>query len=390
MTDSGFLRGSRAMVGLGIREVPDQLYSRCRVQVTGLDPFFGQPPLRETVTPRNSPFIDGAFSVRGNPASTHVWNDDGIGIRCSYDMQADGLNFYHHELRFFPVVTLNSPEPLSVDGWLDEWVSPLVWLTTLATGQVQEATYVGLKSTSGVTSSQGATEVTAQVFGPWISQAPYASTGRRVDELGRPLESVISLAESSLSLPSLIRQSKAIEATSNPFPELYRLALIPDLPERARFLYLLQAFEGLHGFENDAQDEADAETHRARRSAILNGLAGALEREDIQYVRETWPSRPPSNLARVLAKLNVALPAAAASAVESLRTTELARAYPSETSVYEMLRLIRNDLAHGRRSYSDSVLVPWNRLLDRLARAHMLRLLRCPQSMVEDALVATD
>ena len=236
MTDSGFLRGSRAMVGLGIREVPDQLYSRCRVQVTGLDPFFGQPPLRETVTPRNSPFIDGAFSVRGNPASTHVWNDDGIGIRCSYDMQADGLNFYHHELRFFPVVTLNSPEPLSVDGWLDEWVSPLVWLTTLATGQVQEATYVGLKSTSGVTSSQGATEVTAQVFGPWISQAPYASTGRRVDELGRPLESVISLAESSLSLPSLIRQSKAIEATSNPFPELYRLALIPDLPERARFL----------------------------------------------------------------------------------------------------------------------------------------------------------
>ena len=390
MLDSGFLHSRAALVGLGVAQVPEQRYSVCRVQVTGLDPLFGRPPLREVAVPRNSPFIDATFSARGEPASSQVWKEEGIEIRCSYDMKASGPNFYHHELSFVPIVTLKAEASLTLDEWLDDWVAPLVWLTTLATGQQQKISWLGLKSTSDQSPPDGATEATAQVFGAGISQAPYRSTGRPVDDEGRRIRSLIALSDSGLSLPALLRRSKSIEATANPFPELYRLVLMTELPERSRFLYLVQALEGLHGFENRVRLEASAEEHRTIRSAVLKRLAGVLDRKDADYLRDTWPNRPPGNLARVLQELNTELPSSASASIEPLRETELGREFGQAEPVIDMLRGIRNNLAHGDRGYDNTALAPWNDVLDRLARAHMLRLLDCPQSVVEGAIVAED
>jgi hypothetical protein len=68
---------------------------------------------------------------------------------------------------------------------------------------------------------------------------------------------LFTASELPAPLPDVIERWRQLDSSDNPFPELYRLASAPDLPERARFLYLVQALEGLHGFEHNADDRRE-------------------------------------------------------------------------------------------------------------------------------------
>jgi hypothetical protein len=388
MLDSGVLVAGYAAVGLSIRHVPGQQYTKCRVQVTGLDALFGRPPLRAIEIPVKQPFLDATFSATGDPLSTQFWSEVGIEVRCSYDLQTTGLNPYHHELKFFPIVTFKSTTPLTLVAWLDSWLDPLVWLTTLSTGRTQMMSWLGLKQTTSIQGREPS-ELTAQVFGPGISQEPYESRGRLVDDDGQPVHSLISLASDGVSLLALLRRARELAASDNPFPELYRLTLTTELPERARFLYLVQALEGLHGFENRMGELAARKAHQAHRLEILSRARESLDARDIRYLRETWTNRLPGNLERVMDDLVAALPHGAAEIFHSLSRDGLVLRGKSSSTAASVIREIRNGLAHGSRGYAPQLLRPWSNALDTLARAHMLRLLGCPAGVIQEALGQT-
>jgi len=75
----------------------------------------------------------------------------------------------------------------------------------------------------------------------------------------------------------------------------------------------------------------------------------------------------------------------------ALEATELVKRVRSDPrkpdSMPAALRLVRNDLAHGTRGYDTLELSDVADLLDRVARAHLLRILGCPESAQRSALL---
>lgn len=56
-----------------------------------------------------------------------------------------------------------------------------------------------------------------------------------------------------------------------------------------------------------------------------------------------------------------------------------------QPNVENAIRYVRNDLAHGNRNCTERDLRRWTDVLDALCRAHLIRLLSCPPSVMEAA-----
>jgi hypothetical protein len=289
---------------------------------------------------------------------------------------------------------VESDELRTVDQWVDEFVTPLVRLLTLATRRPQKVSWVTLERTSGLSSGIEAREwpIRAQLFGSGISQGPFISEDAS-DWRESGTRPIFDLASTGLVLPALLRAWRDVDSGDNPFVELYRLAMFQrDLPKRAQFLYLVQALEALHGYEHRQADATAATRYQARRKETIDRLhvSGALD-EDIRFLKQAWPSRPREDLARRLRSLirHRDLPPVVRQTVESLRSTGIF-AEVNESTVENAIRHVRNDLAHGNRNYAEWNLRRWTDVLDALCRVHLLRLLGCSSTVMEGAFRVLD
>lgn len=379
-----------ALVGLNARHVADQAYEELVVQATGLDLLFGRPPLKSVRWPHDQArYLDGEFAATGEPDSTQEWDEPHAKVTCSYWSQQSSVdNPYRFELRFAPVVSVKADHGRRIDEWLAGYVNPLVSLLTLATRKPQTISWVRFRHPpKTVEGGRRQWPVDAQLFGSGISQTPYVSEDaaewRRSET--RP---IFNLASSGLPLPEMLRAWRGLEDGENPFVELYRLAMFQrDLPQRAQFLYLVQALEALHSYEHRRKDTADAATYKRRRDETITRLVTAgVEADDLKFLKSAWSSRPRDDLARRLRSLvrHTGLPTKSRQVVDGLSATDI-YAELRERNVESAIRRIRNDLAHGNRNYADRGLRPWTEVLDALCRAHLLRLLSCPPSVMEAA-----
>jgi hypothetical protein len=374
-----------ALVGLGIRKVEDQLYRKCRVQLTGLDAFFGRAPLDEWTVPQAIPFAGQTFSARATMDAAQSWDDDAVSARCSYDLHFDGPP-HGLSIRFFPIVTFSLAETTSILDWFNDWVEPLLAVASLATGRAQSITWMGLTVEAGASDGD---HITAQVFGHTIGAEPYASSTRLAHEYLVSDSLVFSLYQSGLSLPAVLIRWRELSASQNPFPELFQLVVSqPDLPERARYLYLIQALEGLHGYENNASDELKRKQHEVRRDSLIAKVKETLGGSGASYLSRRWSKRPMVSLETRILGLLAQLPPTATDRVKALTSTGLAARLPSGLTPPELIRQVRNDLAHGNQNFDARELAPWTGVLEQLARAHMLRLLGCPVDVVARAVEA--
>src|SRR5205085_517626 len=114
----------------------------------------------------------------------------------------------------------------------------------------------------------------------------------------RPLFTLHALP---LPLPQLVASWRDLRASANPFVELYGLTLFQrDLPARARFLYLVQALEALHGYEHQAKDEERAEEFKKERLAVIaEAETAGLAAESVKFLRD----KPLDSLDRRLREL---------------------------------------------------------------------------------------
>jgi len=395
-----------AVVGIGVGQVEGDAYERIRMQITGGDLLFGVAPIKATRWPANTEaHLQGLFGAEGNPGSTHEWGDheSGVSIKCSYEYSFSMGNSYHHEMRFAPVIAMTSPTPRTVDEWISAWVMPLLRVASLATRQPQRIAWITVEA--GDPDAEGVErrhQPSGVVFGSGITQAPYqAEFPKEFREWEtRPLFTLDSLP---VPLQDLIVRWRGLESDKNPFLELYTQALMQnDLPQRARFLYLVQALEALHGHENQEADDQSQAVHMAKRTAALDDLAAVDADEAVvaspvrerlvsatRFIRKNLSKRQPDSLDRRIGALVKQLPE---SVRESLSTPEMATIEADliedgQTTLPNQFRVLRNWLSHGVKNYPPAEVRPWARSLETLCRAHSLRLLGFDEQAIVDGLV---
>jgi hypothetical protein len=192
-------------------------------------------------------------------------------------------------------------------------------------------------------------------------------------------------------LPVLLRRWRRLGSGDSPFVALYRLALLdPDLPLRARYLYLIQALEALHGYENRAKEDKAQRRFAADRKKLIAEIEGlGVDPSRVSFLRDNWSNRRQISLASRLSDLVKRVPAPVRERLERPEMAPIAedlRTQHQATVLQEQLGVLRNALSHGRRNYPEADLKPWVESVDLICRAHLLRLLGFNDAAVEAAL----
>lgn len=217
------------------------------IQVTHLDAFAARSPLASQTMPGDPAerHEAPAWGVTLDKTSTQVWQDDDAEVSVSYNGSAEIGGWYRFGLKFSPVIDIELKHPISLAQFMTEWAWPIKGIISAATGKNETITYL---SCSPVIEGDDRppSRRRFQVFQASVSQEPYAST----NDLRDKQVSAIRLGEGE-SLLALLRKWQQLEHEQNPILNTYEAdALGPDQTPRARFLLLIQALEGLYGFEN--------------------------------------------------------------------------------------------------------------------------------------------
>jgi hypothetical protein len=368
--DRGFVRGRLAIVGLPA-VLTTSVYSSIELQISGLDVVAGIGPLKLSRFPAGPTYLSGTWSVDGEPNSTQVWVDEGMSLTFSFEGSFGIANPFAYEISFSPLVRLVASSPLSIDEWVENWIEPIRRIVCLATGRRERITYCSV-SVEDSEVPTGRRE--AQVYGSMMHQRPYASDYSEI--LGvRP---AFRLRPDNLSLLTLARGWQASASRHHPLLETYGSTMVtPEQHPRSRYLLLIQALEGHHGHENSARRGLQIERHAAKRSLFLSAVQYSLFKEARKFLEKYVAKEPFAGLDNCLRELFKMLPVdiTPVLAATPIIVDVMANHEKRPQDVANALRVIRNDLSHGNRSYPDWQIKAAANLLERVARAHMLRLL---------------
>ncbi len=320
-----------------------------------------------TSTP-SVPGFRGAFSAELNPASSQRWEDasTGVVIECSYEGSFSLSNTYRHELVFAPVVEF-ADDPMTVDEWMTQWVRPFLGLTALATRGPQRLSWLSVHAPPSELERSRVDSPSGVLFGSGIDQAPYQAKYPEEwrDPERRPL---FTLKDLPVGLPTVLSRWRALEADENPFVDLYRSVLFQtDLPPRARFLYLVQALEALHAYENRAEDQEQQALFKTKRDSAVSELGAASVAPDtIRFIKDHWSRRKIDSLDRRLEDLLQGIPSAVRKDLERPDMADLSAILKGEGAgtLEAQIRTLRNDLSHGSRNFEEQDLKPWVRVVE--------------------------
>jgi ApeA N-terminal domain 1 len=357
-----------ALVGLGIQEVEDSL---CGVdfQVEGLDEFFWTRPLKQYQWPRDPSSSD--FSATMMDGTDTTWSSADLTITAGYPWKNEHLDGYSLSVTFAPVMTFESTNALSPDDWVAQWLRPFLRLISFGTTGPRRPSWVVFYAQE----DESRQTVRAQLYGLGITQDIH--TAQRPMVYGLSRRPLFTRHDLPTQLPDLVKKWDELESSNNPFLELYRLASDPDLPPRAHFLYLVQALEGLHGFEHRTEDDRRQAAHEAAREELITEIDERLGRQLSRRVKKMLDKRAHDSLDRRIKGILDMTPRAVVEHLE-YHSDDPIGSYYSEgrhASFQEVVRRLRNDLSHGNYNPDAEHLRSWIERLDRLAQAQLLRLL---------------
>jgi ApeA N-terminal domain 1 len=383
----GRLSGSAALLGKGRAfnvipplaapdyEVDDQpLISSASFQLTGLDAVLGSAPISHVVTPGLSPNNPkNQWSAYLNLEATGEWEVEGITLSVGYDGRMRAMDGYEFKIEFSPVATLNLSQAMSLRAIFDDFIEPLRRIASIAIGGPQELAHVAveLKGHRGE----------YQVFGTGITQSPFKSSSRKL----RTARSALRAMPDNTSLLEIILKWRQCASEHHPLIETYGAMLhAGDQHPRSRFLLLIQALEGLYGYETKEKYNERKSAHIAKREKVIEQGKNHLDEESIKFLKRFLLKNPPTSLESTLRAMVSGLPG---NIMDRLAATSLVREAMSDpaapTTPADALRVVRNNLAHGNRGYDVQMLDEAVRILEFIVRAHSLRILGCPDHVVE-------
>lgn len=338
----------------------------------------GVAPIGVKTDPRTA-FADGKYTWTSvtNPDSTLEWTDEeGHTLKAWYPSKINAHDFYNVNIRYAPVVKVSFAHPVDLRGVIEQWLDPIRGIASIATGRSQPVHSLKVRANG----DDGAPWGLAQVFGTALTQTPFDSTAHRVDKAG----SILRCAADGVSLMDLIRAWRRLEAEQHPLIETYAGMLhARDSHPRSRFLLLIQSIEGMHGHDTRKNFEQRTLEHLATRSEVIATLQGHLGTSQARFLKRSISKEPPRNL-RTALEAAFDLPeefARTRAALEASRLVTQLVAEDENLQPLDALRVARNGLAHGTRGFDAYDLDEVNETLNRLVRAHGLRLLGCPPSV---------
>jgi hypothetical protein len=350
-------------------------FERVRFQVGALDALMGVAPLKETSFPRDG-HGEKKWAATANDAAAVDWASDGDALDGHYRGSARVTDAYAFSIRHGPVMTASPKAPQPLRQLLDDWVTPVQAIASIATGKSQPLTYLAVEI-----GDRHPTNVKRwQVYGSGIAQDPFDSDAEGIQK-GR---CALRCIADNVNLLDLVHQWQTLAADHHPLIETYAGMLhTQDQHPRSRLLLLLQSLEGMHGHETaDAFDSASA-AHAEKRKAVLQTIQSQVGEDDLKFIKRYLSKQPFRSLESALKSTFSELPIDLTDVVEGTRIVrEVLSESPAGTSALGALAKVRNYLAHGVRGFDaydlDEMVTP----VDAVVRAHALRLLGCPDEVL--------
>lgn len=373
---------------------PDEAvtFTRARFQVGALDAILGAAPIGEKTSPRDRAG-DGTWtwSAKTSPATPITWTSADDELIGAYAAKINTFDFYNVSIRFAPVLDATMP-PSTLFELVRRYVDPVRAIASIATGKSQPITHVMLSRADEPTHmalpnvrdpDDGANKPSPiklmpswQIYGTGLKQAPYQSDSETVRSHG----SVLFCGDDGVDLLELLHAWWRLTDERHPLIETYAgmLHVQEDHP-RSRFLLLIQSLEGMYGHDTKTEYENSKVTYRKRRLETLHRVREQVEREDFRFIKDSLVKEPFRSLEAVL-RWSFKVHAPEPSIEARLARTSLVKLVASEEacSTFDAVRRTRNHLAHGTRGFDAEDLDEVNDILDRVVRAHALRLIGCP------------
>lgn len=371
----GLRRASGAEVG--------PLFNGLTVQFSRLDSIFGIGPLGSYEFPSlERPPLSGSWTVTERPESVQEWDDEEASLRLSFHSSASLADPWRFQMLYSPVASITLNSGVTFDEILNRWIFPLQRIVTMCLGSPQDITALMLR-VSGDGASAGRE---FQAFGLGVTQAPFISSAKEV----LANEAILTTGGDQVSLLRLLREWQALEDEHHPLLETYGSFLqVKGQHPRARYLLLIQSLEGLYAHENKDDEEARTERYKERRERVLAAILAcdSLDSDEKRFAKTFLMKRPHGNLDRCLNDSFTSLPGDVTAAISktALIQNSLSRG-GGNLAVPYALRSIRNELAHGGKGYPAHELEEVALILERVARAHLLRLLGCSTEIQQRAL----
>jgi hypothetical protein len=361
---------------ISARDLRDaNMFESARIQIEYLDAIAGIPPLTMVKIPRSG---SGTYSAESSGTARETWTDDGATVSLGFQGMLHSVERYQFHLGFSPIVEVEAAQPAPFEMWKDDWIEPLRKIVSIAVGRPAVVTYAEV--TLPVPEGEHAWGSRCQVFGTAITQAPYESKQKAIQSVESPLQ----LKPDNVSLLGLTRKWQAMVDDHHPLVETYGAMLhAADQHPRSRLLLLLQAIEGSFGYETKPVFEAALAKHTAKRTEILTAIDTTLTKAQRDFLRRNLGKWPQAGLESAINWLRKELPGDIRKRLDDAAVIQETRAEPhNATSAADALRVIRNNLAHGKKGYDIQDLHEVVRILERIVRAHALQLLGCPDAVV--------
>jgi hypothetical protein len=348
------------------------------VQVEGIDAITGIAPIQKVKIPlgkkEGQRYLDWSWEAVGNPESTQAWSDETAEVELQFYSSVTAPEGFFFRVVFSPIVLVTFAEPMDFNQAFTHWVEPLRRIVALSTGRKERITYLSV-NVRDPDNDEG--ELEFQVFGTALHQAPFSSRGNDVLKVER----AFFISPEDMSLLALLRRWQVLIDEHHPLLETYAsLMFAPDQHPRSHFLLLIQAIEGLHGFETRENFDQRVSAHSGRRGLVISEATELLSPTTMKFLRKYLMKRPPNSLDSAIDAILAGVPVDVTPALEKTDLImEMMGDNRAPKRVAEALRFIRNDLAHGTRGYDARKLHDVVELLDSVVRAHLLRILGCSE-----------
>lgn len=344
------------------------------LQIDGLDAIMGIAPISQVQMPHKAG-DEPIWSATVNREAKKNWKANTNTMSIRYNATIRALDFYEFRMVFGSVLRITSEEGLTIEDWWTKWVWPLRQLISLITQGPREIhAFLAIEDSNNPRASRD------QVFGWNITQTTQNSSRDQIDAT----KALVNLTKDEANLLEILTNWQALSNSHHPLLETYgSMTTIDEQHPRSRVLLLLQALEGLHGYETAEKYAARSTKHAEKRQAVLDRAAALLESDDLKFLKRSLMKRPASGLFEALSSIFGALPVDIRPELESTPLFNEIRQSDSELNeavTERILVKIRNDLSHGSASYQPWQLKEVADHLERVVRAEMLRVIGAPES----------
>ena len=274
--DCGYVDGTFAVLsGKPFKKDEHRTYRSIELQLEGLDRIIDTSPTETQ--------FDEEKSSSSITCSNRCWewHRDNLSMKLYFAGRkcSDPHSF---ATPFAPVLRIDAVSPLTVVDWWLNWVIPLQEIIASAIGHTPDIMYM-----LAIAEHTSKREQRDQIFKWDIKQESiYHST-----DTTRRSESAIKIQEDNINLLDLLMKYQELLASHHPLTETFQsVALSSDQHPRSRFLLLIQALEGLHGFEHREEEDKQYQAYKKKKKEFLAHMKEVITNGDYKFLKESMMS----------------------------------------------------------------------------------------------------